>query len=931
MPGLRTSHSHHPADCFYAPSMAPAVPFALLGVVQLASVAGWLGFAAAACFPGMIRRATPIAVIGALAVAAADALTALHLDVSTSDGIALLRLGGLVLLALGLADGAMRASSGVVASITAPLGARPSIALAGGAAGVVAALAAWVRGSRPGYDRRVAGTIAGALVMTAAAAALADPSRTSTQAALAQLSARAAAIALLIAAIALLARGSLLGKVVGAIVAGVVAMAVGAVAVVGIGVANEVQHDQSQRLLSVATAQQKSLQSIATRAGLFAQVVAAFCPNRPTNCAGFLRVFSDDPGYFAVYDGRRGAAVIAPTRTALDNTALLELAGSPVVRAALRRSATAQTVPSGPVLLHGAPSRLAIVAAAPGRPAGAAGNAQVRPTFAVVYGVTLINAYLHTVSADVGYDVSILADGRVLSSSLPAGKWGQLLQAAGSGGLADVGPATSTVVAAQGTSPTVAFVPITAAGNDNVRVATLAISQPASVALSAQRSVLRRLVLTALGVLVVVALFAFAMAQRIADPVRRLTLAAGRVRRGDLDSTVAVESSDEVGALARAFDAMTTSLRTLTTDLRDAADQEARLRARLETVVGSMTDGLVTTDGTGHVAGANPMALQLLGAAEADVVGGRLIDVVDVRSSDGEKVLARRTSVAATDAVLHRTDGDQVPVRISRAPLADQPGEVVVLSDRTREHELERLKTEFLANVSHELRTPLTPIRGYAEMLFRRPNLPAEQSQGFLQEILAGTAKMSRAVELLVDVAALDAGQVVPQRREVKVAAIVDERIAAWKERYPQRASDLRRRVAAKLPALEVDTGWLAKALDELADNAVKYTSAGTSITLAATLTDDNEVSLAVRDAGEGIDTERLAELLGDFSQADSSETRRVGGFGLGLGFVSRVAAALNARLQVSSEVGKGAEFALLLAALTAPNRRRAPARSSRR
>jgi PAS domain S-box-containing protein len=502
----------------------------------------------------------------------------------------------------------------------------------------------------------------------------------------------------------------------------------------------------------------------------------------------------------------------------------------------------------------------------------------------------------------------------VLSSSLPLSTRDEVVQAASASGIGKAGPSSAIVIPAHGTRPTVALVPITEAGNDNVRVATLAISQSASVALSAQRSVLRRLVLTALGVLIAVALFAFAMAQRIAEPVRQLTVAARRVSGGDLETTAAVDSSDEVGTLARAFDAMTSSLRGLTTDLRDAADEEGRLRARLETVVGSMTDGLITTDGNGRVVGANPMALQLMGCAESDIVGRGLTDAVTVQGPNGESLLGRR-SAGAVEGWLLRRNAEPVPVRVARAPLSDQPGEVVVLSDRTREREIERLKTEFLANVSHELRTPLTPIRGYAEMLVRRPDLPPEQARQFLQEILAGTSRMSRAVELLVDVAALDAGRIAPMRREVTVASIVDERMSAWKQRYPERAEDIRRRVAAKLPTVEVDTNWLARALDELADNAVKYTTRGTAITLAAGLTDDGDVSIAVRDAGDGIDTDRLAELLGDFSQADSSETRRYGGFGLGLGFVGRVAVALGARLQVNSQPGKGAEFAVVVPA----------------
>jgi PAS domain S-box-containing protein len=886
--------------------MAPAVPFALLGVVQLAAVAVWLGFAAACCFPGLVRRTTPIVVVASLAMAAADALTALHLDVASSDGIAVLRLIALALILIGLADGAPQRPSASLPAITAPLGASRSLAIAGGTVGVIAAAAALVRGWRA--DRRIGAWIAGGIGLAAAAAALAGRSGTSINVALAQLSARGAACVALVVAIALVARASLLGKVVGAIVAGVVAMALGAVAVVGIGVASEVQNDQSKRLLEVAQAQQQALQSIETRAALLATVIVA-CPQDTEKCAEAIKLFSADPNYFAaIYQPHKGVKLLAPDKHALDDTALLQLAGSQVVRSVLHVGKTVRTPSSGPILLHGAPARLAIISAVPG---GNGDSAQVKPTYAAVYGVGIVDRYLSTLHTQTGYDVSIIAHNFVLASSLRSEEREQVLREARNIGVDDESPTIVNVVAAQGTAPSTAFVPLTSAGNDNERIATLAVSQNASAALAAQRSVLRRLVLTALAVLITVAIFAFLMAQRIADPVRRLTVAAGRIRAGDLESEVAVETTDEVGELSRAFDAMTTSLRGLTGDLRAAAVEEARLRGRLETVVSSMTDGLLTTDRQGVVVAANPMALELLGRKESQVVGHVLLDVVDVRGADGTTLLSRGNGTLVTDATLHRFDGEQIPVRLARSPLADQRGAVVVLSDRTREREVERLKTEFLSTVSHELRTPLTPIRGYAEMLARRPDLPPERVQSFVAEILAGTARMSRAVELLVDVAALDAGRVSPQQDKVAVDKLVDARLAAWRERYPDRANDLHRRVATKLPAIEVDPGWLSKALDELADNAVKYTSPGTSITLTASRTDNGAVSIAVRDAGDGIDTTRLAELLGDFSQADASDTRKVGGMGLGLGFVTRVADALGLTLEVSSEPGKGSDFAI--------------------
>jgi two-component system, OmpR family, phosphate regulon sensor histidine kinase PhoR len=327
-----------------------------------------------------------------------------------------------------------------------------------------------------------------------------------------------------------------------------------------------------------------------------------------------------------------------------------------------------------------------------------------------------------------------------------------------------------------------------------------------------------------------------------------------------------------------------------------------------------MSDVLLVTDADGVVTSVNPTAAGLIGLAADEMVGRTLADVLTAEDAEGRPAM-RGATRRSIDAEVVRASGERVPVRIGVSALADGQGRVVVLSDRTREHEVDRMKTEFLANISHELRTPLTPIRGYAEMIARRPELSRQQVETFLNEILGSTSRMSRAVELLVDVAALEGGRVVPQHTRVTARSFVDERIQVWKGRYPERAGDFKRRVATKLPPLDIDRHWVGRALDEFADNAVKYTDPGTTITVTAGTADGDAsaVRIAVKDAGPGFDPQRAAELVGDFSQADASETRRVGGLGLGLGFVSRVAERFDLELTIETQPGKGSEFALLV------------------
>jgi PAS domain S-box-containing protein len=913
--------------------MAPAVPFALVGVVQLLAVAGWLGLAGASAFPKLRRRITPVFVVGALVLAAADATTALEVGTGDSNGIAWLRLAGLLLLALGAAGGAaqslaMRLPAGAMPGVVVPLGATGSAAYAGGVAGVIAAVAAYARSLRAGADRALGAAMATGFGLTGVAAALAGPARDSTAVGVVLLSVRAAATLAIAVVVVQVSRGTLIGKLAGAILAGVVAMASGAVGVVGTGVASQVQQQQAQRLLQVAHGGQQTLLALSTRSALYAEVVAAY-KQRPGDSKAFLSGFSEAPSYFGAIVTKASASLVQwhPDPPPSD-TALLQLVGSPVARAALTPGTPAGQPSGDAVVLPGNPPTLTIIEGVPGRPNGSR-DARVKPTYVGVYGVGIVDAYLRPLSRQIGYDVSVVADDQVLASSLPPAGRAAIAAASRAAHVDALDPSVDKVVPAEGNAPTVAFVAVdlNQAGGD-VRVATLAISQPASEALSAERSVLRRMFLTALVALLVVVLLAFLLARRIADPVRRLTVAAGRVRRGDLDTETHVRSRDEVGQLARAFDAMTASLRSATGDLRAAAEQEAALRARLETVVESMTDGLVVVDGKDRVTTVNATALALLGIGVDEAAGKPLREVFDVVDDEGRSMLPAAMSSTAmssgrvVEGRLKCASGAEVPVRIGAAPLAGAEGRVIVVSDRTREVDIERIKSEFLANVSHELRTPLTPIRGYAELLARRSDLSREQTRGFVDEILNSTARMSRVVELLVDVAALEAGRVASEQGKTSVRALVEERVAAWRASYPGRANDVKRRVGSRLPAVYVDARWVNRALDEFADNAVKYTPAGSSITLTAALTDDGRhVRVAVRDQGPGFDPRRAAELVGDFSQADASETRRVGGMGLGLGFVSRVATRFGLPFTVDAEPGKGAEFALLLPVWSPPEK----------
>lgn len=431
-----------------------------------------------------------------------------------------------------------------------------------------------------------------------------------------------------------------------------------------------------------------------------------------------------------------------------------------------------------------------------------------------------------------------------------------------------------------------------------------------------QRDQARQLfVLALLGALIAAAV-AGVVAGRLLAPVKRLTAAAAAVGRGRLDTTVAVDSPDEIGTLGRTFDQMTQSLAGQARQLREAADEQARLRARLEALTASMSDGLIATDEDGRVLTFNPAAAQLTGQEPADVEGRPLDDALtlsgdqpatetlgDVRSED---VRAARVLVVGA--------GDEpVPTDITAAPVRDSEGRtvgrVLVLRDVTREAEIERMKTEFLSNVSHELRTPLTPIRGFADVLNRR-DVPADEVQRYAGQIVSSAERLERVVTRIVDFAALDSGRMQAQIEGCDLGELVDEVLGAWRRRLPQR--QFRRRLARQLPPVETDHSMLTRCLDELVDNAVKFSGEDDPVIVTAA-PDDGAVRLTVRDRGVGFPPERAAAVFGDFYQVDASETRHFDGLGLGLALVRRLVDALGGDATVESAPGEGAAFHLWL------------------
>jgi len=461
--------------------------------------------------------------------------------------------------------------------------------------------------------------------------------------------------------------------------------------------------------------------------------------------------------------------------------------------------------------------------------------------------------------------------------------------------------------------------------SDRTPLLALVGSTPTSSVADTRDALFRTLFLIALGGTLLALVLAAFVGDRIGAGLRRLTFVAEGIQRGDLSVRADIDSEDEVGVLGAAFDSMAISIGEKTTALLEAADAEARSASRLEAVFAGVGDALIAVDSEGLVTDFNRAAEELTGVSAPAARNRRLADVLTLVGEDGSDLATRAANTTATrwTATGETTagDGTTVPVAMSvgavRGPGSELVGTVLVVRDLRPEREVERMKTEFLSRVGHELRTPLTGIIGYSEILLVRKVGP-ERQRIWHEEILDASKRLLRIVEMLEFVASAGAGRVLLRPEQLDVRKVVEDVVSRWTGRLND-VHTITRRVSRRLPAVVADRRWVTLAIDELVDNAVKFSPDGARVTIVAEPAVNDRavkgVEISVVDRGKGMSVTEQAEAFGDFVQGDTSDTRKFGGLGLGLGLVKRVVEGHGGTVTCESEPNKGSRFTIFLPA----------------
>ncbi len=327
-------------------------------------------------------------------------------------------------------------------------------------------------------------------------------------------------------------------------------------------------------------------------------------------------------------------------------------------------------------------------------------------------------------------------------------------------------------------------------------------------------------------------------------------------------------------------------------------------RARLMTILSSISDGVVLRDSHGDVILANPAAVRLLSTKRGfrpevlKGIGGQAEGEVQRLELEG-----RTLAVSIGEPIA----GGGLPV-----------GEVLVLRDMTRETLVERTKDSFLDHIGHELRTPLTVIKGYADIMrLGGDRLRPEARERAISAILEQTITLARMIDDIIDMTSLrNSGRLALRPQPLDLNALVDDLLVEWATRFAAARLTPTFERAAALPMIEADPRRLRQALEALLHNACRFSPQGGPLRLRTEQVGGG-VCVHISDPGVGISAEDLPHIFDRFFRGTpingAGEALDVRGIGQGLYAVKTIVEAHGGRVTVESAPGQGSTFSVWL------------------
>jgi len=427
-----------------------------------------------------------------------------------------------------------------------------------------------------------------------------------------------------------------------------------------------------------------------------------------------------------------------------------------------------------------------------------------------------------------------------------------------------------------------------------------------------QVSAVRRGLLVALMVALTCAMaLAWLSSLLLARRVDAIAAVARRYARGDFAHRSRDYGSDELGTVARVLD-------DTARELGGRISELAQDRARMETMLAGMLEGVVVVNEQGRVHLVNDAARRML-RIEGQPTDQHYVDVV--RQPSLGDLIAHALAGQSPDGLEFSPPRDvnrTVVARVAPIGTSGSSGAVLVLHDITDLRQADRIRRDFVANVSHELRTPLTAIRGYVEALQEEDAPEPEEARRFLEIIARHARRMERLVHDLLRLARLEAGQEPIEREPVWMTSMFNEVVTELAPAVAAKRQQIVVEVDPAAATLLTDAAKLHDAIRNLVENAVAYSPSDTAIELSSAretggTAEPARIVVTVADHGPGIPEVDLVRIFERFYRVDKARSRESGGTGLGLSIVKHLVDVLGGEVRAANRPEGGAIFTITL------------------
>lgn len=409
-----------------------------------------------------------------------------------------------------------------------------------------------------------------------------------------------------------------------------------------------------------------------------------------------------------------------------------------------------------------------------------------------------------------------------------------------------------------------------------------------------------RLLILGTGLLTVLATFliTWLTAKRTVDPIINLTRSADRIANGDFSQIPTPGRDNEVTNLTRAFAKMADQI-------QDQMSTVTKEKTKLETILDRLMDGVILVDQGGKILLMNDAASAILGVSANVKEGVEFVSTIHLYQVID---LWQRTRKERSDHEVSIDDpGSQKFLFAMSTFVGTSEGIVLILiQDRTKVHQLEVMRRNFVSNVSHELRTPLTTLKTLNDTVQVCVREQPEDADHFLSLMDVEIDKLTQMVLELLDLSRIESGRLEMKKQLVDIYALLGN-AASRMEAQAKRASVALKVVSGdQLPMIPLDGEQMERVLINLIHNAIRFTPVDGEISLSAEIA-EKDILIKVKDTGEGISEEDLPRIFERFYKTD--QARSSGGTGLGLSIAKHIVEAHRGKIWAESINGSGAIF----------------------